>query len=114
MAMAAASAQGLDPSGGMGYELEQGRRNGEKHWWVQAEAMVGFLNAFRLTGERHYYKHFLSCWAFTKAYLIDDKKGEWFWGINEDLSIMQGYYKAGLWKCPYHNGRACLEMIKRL
>ena len=112
--MAISAGQGLDENGGLNYEFEQPYWNREKHWWVQAEAMVGFFNAFQLTKEPAYSSKFVKCWEFTKTYLIDMQKGEWFWGVNEDLSLMPEQYKAGLWKCPYHNGRACLEMIRRL
>ncbi|MBB5439695.1 mannobiose 2-epimerase [Pedobacter sp. AK017] len=112
--MAMASIQGLDENGGLNYEFEPSNWSREKHWWVQAEAMVGFFNAFQLTKEQTYYDKFLKCWEFTKAHIIDTQKGEWFWGVNEDLSLMPEQYKVGLWKCPYHNGRACLEMIRRL
>lgn len=105
---------GLDFNGGLNYELEHNYWDKEKHWWVQAEAMVGFLNAFQLTGKKEYYDVFEHCWKFTKDHIIDHSNGEWFWGVGEDLLLMQGQYKIGLWKCPYHNGRACLEVIKRL
>lgn len=112
--MADAAIRGLDVNGGLNYELELDHWNKEKHWWVQAEAMVGFLNAFQLTSDQTYYQHFSSCWKFTKAHIIDTVKGEWFWGVNDNLALMPKQYKAGVWKCPYHNGRACLEMIRRI
>ena len=112
--MATAAMQGLDDTGGLNYELEQLHWNREKHWWVQAEAMVGFFNAYQITKEQQYYDKFEKCWEFTKAYIIDAPKGEWFWGINNDLTLLPGQYKVGFWKCPYHNGRACLELIQRL
>ncbi|WP_311182465.1 AGE family epimerase/isomerase [Hymenobacter volaticus] len=86
----------------------------EKHWWVQAEAMVGFLNAFNLTSDPQFFNYFLAVWEFTQRYLIDHERGEWHWGVNADYSLMPGEDKAGLWKCPYHNSRACLEILQRL
>ena len=86
----------------------------EKHWWPQAEAMVGFFNAFQISNNEKYLQYSINSWQFIKQYLIDRKNGEWFWGINKDYSIMQHEDKAGLWKCPYHNSRACLEIIKRI
>lgn len=112
--IAAASLQGLDENGALNYEQEEGHLNREKHWWVQAEAMVGFLNAFQITGDRHYYDRFEKCWFFIKGFISDRQRGEWLWGVNEDLSVMPGQDKVGIWKCPYHNGRACLEIIRRL
>jgi mannobiose 2-epimerase len=40
--------------------------------------------------------------------------GEWFWSIKPDGSENKEDDKAGFWKCPYHNGRMCLELIKRI
>ena len=112
--MAASAAGGLEENGSLSYELEKNCWNREKHWWVQAEAMVGFFNAFQITREQIYYNRFEKCWKFIKTYVLDHQNGEWFWGINEDFSIMHNQDKVGMWKCPYHNGRACLEMIRRL
>ena len=114
--IANASAEGMDEDGAMIYELEVNTSHQitERHWWVQAEAMVGFLNAYKLNKDEHLFNHFLSIWEFTKKHIIDHKNGEWFWGVNKDFSLMQGEDKAGFWKCPYHNSRACIEVINRL
>ncbi|WP_375418265.1 AGE family epimerase/isomerase [uncultured Hymenobacter sp.] len=115
--MAQAAAEGLDDAGGLNYEYEPARNhwNRERHWWVQAEAMVGFLNAFEISGEQFFYDAFLSVWEFTQRHIIDHKRGEWYWGVQADnAQLMAGEDKAGFWKCPYHNGRACLEVMRRL
>jgi mannobiose 2-epimerase len=114
--IADAAAEGLDKDGGIWYEYEPSHQKliKEKHWWPQAEAMVGFFNAWQITDNEKYVEHSLKSWQFVKDYLIDKKNGEWFWGIKEDHSIMQHEDKAGLWKCPYHNSRACLEIINRI
>lgn len=112
--MADAVIRGLDVNGGLNYELELDHWNKEKHWWVQAEAMVGFFNVFQLTSEQKYYQHFIQCWEFTRTHILDKSNGEWFWGVDENLALMPKQYKVGFWKCPYHNGRACLEVIKRI
>jgi mannobiose 2-epimerase len=111
-----AAVQGLEKDGSLLYEYfpEYGKFNKERHWWVQAEALVGFLNAWELTGKQDYFNYFSSCWNFINQYIIDKEEGEWFWGVNEDLTIIKGEDKAGLWKCPYHNTRACIETLKRL
>ncbi|KQS37169.1 N-acyl-D-glucosamine 2-epimerase [Pedobacter sp. Leaf194] len=114
--IANAAIDGIDQTGSMIYELDllENKKVSEKHWWVQAEAMVGFLNAFQISKDQKFLNSFLSIWDFTKRYIIDYENGEWFWGINKDLSLMQGEDKAGFWKCPYHNSRACIEVITRL
>ena len=110
-----AAIEGLDKDGGMWYEYDTSHRAlvKEKHWWVQAEAMVGFYNAYQITHDEKYLQHSIRGWQFIRKNIIDYKKGEWFWGVKEDYSIMQNEDKVGLWKCPYHNSRACLEIIKR-
>jgi len=112
--MADAAAEGLDKDGGLWYEVENNHLIKEKHWWPQAEAMVGFFNAAQVSGNEKYVQRSIDSWQFTKRYILDVKNGEWFWGVKEDYTIMPNEDKAGLWKCPYHNGRACLELLKRL
>jgi mannobiose 2-epimerase len=114
--IAAAAAEGLDKDGGMWYEFEPGHQTvvKQKHWWVQAEAMVGCMNAYQLTKDESYLRLSIDSWQFIKAHIIDRERGEWFWGVQEDNSIMAGEDKVGLWKCPYHNSRACLEIIQRI
>ena len=108
--------RGLDTDGGLWYEFEQNTRHlvKEKHWWPQAEAMIGFFNAYQLTNDATYLTHAMNSWSFIKSHIRDHINGEWYWGVNENYSIMTGQDKAGFWKCPYHNARACMEIIKRI
>ncbi len=100
----------VDAEGGVAYESHLN----QKHWWVQAEAMVGFMNAYQLTGDVEYLDVVFRIWDYTKKYIKDTENGEWFWGRNEDGSIMQEEGKIGFWKCPYHNVRACMQLAERL
>ncbi len=109
-----AATQGWQYDGGMKYEKDGDRQNNQKHWWVQAEAMVGYYNAFQNSQQKKYLEQSLKSWEFVKKYIRDKKNGEWFWGVNEDLSIMKDQDKVGFWKCPYHNSRACCEIINRI
>lgn len=113
--MAEATKEGLDSDGGLWYELdpENNELVAEKHWWVQAEALIGFYNAYQLTGDETYLDIVYKNWKFIKKYILDKENGEWFWGINRDYSLIEKD-KAGFWKCPYHNSRACLELIERI
>ncbi|WP_350340301.1 AGE family epimerase/isomerase [Paraflavitalea speifideaquila] len=86
----------------------------DKHWWVQAEGIVGFLNAWQLTGDSVFLQAASGLWDFVRNHLRDKRYGEWYWGVHEDLSVMQGEDKAGFWKCPYHNSRCCLEAVTRM
>ncbi|OVE61704.1 AGE family epimerase/isomerase [Chryseobacterium mucoviscidosis] len=113
--MADATFEGLDEDGGLWYEYEPESDYliSEKHWWPQAELWIGFLNAYQLTQNKKYLDAFRKNVEFTERYIIDKKNGEWIWGINEKYLPIEKD-KAGFWKCPYHNGRACLEIIKRV
>ncbi len=113
--LATTSMKALDKDGGLWYEYDPAITHWvkEKHSWPQAESMVGFFNAYQLSGDEKYLQHSLNSWQFVKNFIKDNKYGEWFWGINEDYSTMQKD-KAGFWKCPYHNTRACLEIINRI
>jgi mannobiose 2-epimerase len=114
--IANAAAEGLDKDGGLWYEYDESNQTliKEKHWWPQAEAMIGFYNAYQITNDEKYLQHSINSWQFIKQHIKDNKNGEWFWGVKADYSIMQNECKVGLWKCPYHNSRACLEIIKRI
>jgi cellobiose epimerase len=112
--IADAAAEGLDEDGGMKYESENGITDGDKHWWPQAEAMVGFFNAYEVSREEKYLKKSLRSWQFINQYIKDTRNGEWFWGVHTDRSLMEDEDKGGFWKCPYHNTRACLELIHRI
>lgn len=107
--------EGLDADGGLWYEFdaEKDELIAEKHWWPQAEALIGFYNAYQLTGKVEYLDIVYKNWKFIKKNIIDPQNGEWFWGVYEDYSVMRKD-KAGFWKCPYHNSRACLELIRRI
>jgi mannobiose 2-epimerase len=79
----------------------------------EAEAMVGYYNAYHLTGNKKFYELSLGSWSFIKANL-KSTSGEWLWGIDEKQEPMIRNGKIGPWKGPYHNGRACMEMLKRI
>jgi mannobiose 2-epimerase len=114
--MAEAALVGMDQDGGLWYDQEPLNNHTikEKHWWVQAEAMVGFYNAWQLSQDIRFLNASLGAWAFVKSKLLNTENGEWFWGVTEAGEIMQDEDKVGLWKCPYHNSRACIELIRRI
>ncbi len=111
-----AAMEGLDPDGGLWYEYDT-RSHAmvyEKHWWPQAEALVGFCYAWQLSSDDQYKQAMLNTWNFIRKNILDKKNGEWFWGVDRENNPMPAQDKVGLWKCPYHNARACLELLKRL
>ena len=107
---------GLDNKKSMFYEADNNNnvRNKEKHWWVQAEAVVGYLNAYELTGREEYFNAAYDIWDFIENNIVDKKGGEWFWKVDAQGKVDRGSMKVSEWKCPYHNGRACIEIIQRL
>lgn len=108
-------AEGLDADGGMFNEAgPHGLTDTGKDWWPQAEAAVGFVNAAELSGDAQFLRAGRRSWDFIEARLIDRKNGEWFWGVTREGKVRGRMMKVGLWKCPYHNGRACLELVERL
>jgi len=111
-----AATEGIDKDGGLWYEYETGTEHWikEKHSWVQAEAMIGFFNHWQLTNDKRYLEKSLQSWKFAGTLIKDKIYGEWLWGINEDGTVMKGQDKVGIWKCPYHNSRACIEVINRI
>jgi mannobiose 2-epimerase len=111
-----ATIAGLDDDGGLWYEYEPADDQliKQKHWWVQTEALVGFYNTWQITGDEKYMAIVKKNWQYIKAKILDRKNGEWLWGRDENGEIMKSEDKAGIWKCPYHNSRACMEIIKRI
>ena len=95
-------------------EAENGVDNKTRVWWVQAEAVVGFLNGYQRQGEKPYLEAVWDIWEYIKEYLIDKREGsEWFWSVDENGKPAEKPIVEP-WKCPYHNGRMCMEVIRRL
>ena len=107
--------EGLDEDGGLFYEARKGQitvRN--KEWWPQAEAVVGFINAWQLTGSEEFLEAAARCWKFIEEKIVDREHGEWFWRVSRDGIPDPAMPKVSAWKCPYHNSRACLEVLRRI
>ena len=111
--IAEAACDGLQPDGSMVYEKSVGHLDKDRHWWVQAESVVGFLNAYELTNNQQWLDRALSDWKYIQNNIIDTRDGEWFWSFKDDGTINRKEDKAGFWKCPYHNSRMCLEIMLR-
>lgn len=106
---------GLDDDGGLLYEAgPNGLIDGDKHWWPQAEAIVGFVVAYQESGELAFLDAALRVWSFTQHCIIDRDHGEWFMRTRRDGRRYEGEEKIGPWKCPYHNARACMEVVRRV
>jgi len=92
---------------------EAGQVYAKKEWWPQAEAVAGFYNAYELAGERKYLDAADGIWEYVKKHFADYAHGEWHNELSVDNAPDTSMPKAGFWKCPYHNARACFEIIRR-
>jgi mannobiose 2-epimerase len=105
--------QGRDADGSIFNEIhEDGNLDREKVWWVQAEAMVGFLYAWNQSGDARYRSAAEQCWQFIQKHLLDATHGEWYWSVDDHGKPNRTDDLAGPWKCPYHTSRACLEGMR--
>ncbi len=107
---------GMANDGSLFYEknLTNNHLDEDRHWWVQAEAMVGFLNTWQITGNIQYKDKMIETWNYINNHIIDKNIGEWFLRIDKFGNHQPGDPKIGFWKCPYHNTRALIEIINRL
>ncbi len=96
-------------------EAENGVDDTTRVWWVQAETVVGFINGYQKNPqEKKYLEAAEAVWGYIKEYLIDPREGsEWFWSVDAQGKPAEKPIVEP-WKCPYHNGRMCMEVIKRL
>ncbi len=110
--VACAAMEGFTPEGGMIYEYDpaSGMRDGDRHWWVQAETVAGCHHRYLKTGDPRWEEAAEACWKFTKEHLLAPG-GEWYWSVRADGSTNTDDDRAGFWKCPYHNGRMCMELL---
>lgn len=95
-------------------EAEKGVQDTSRIWWVQAEALLGFYNAYeKEPSKTEYLQAAADIWEYVKTYLLDKREGgEWFWAADEQgVACHKPIVEE--WKCPYHNGRMCIEIIRR-
>jgi len=105
---------GLDKDGSLFYEREGDHLDTDKHWWPQAEAMVGLMDAWEITKNEKYISALEKVWDYVKENVIDYENGEWYGKINIKGEPYEQEDKVGLWKCPYHNSRAMIELMRRI
>lgn len=101
-------------NGSLNNERDKDEINRTRIWWVQAEAVVGFLNAYAHSNDEKFKTAALNVWDGIKNIVIDKREGgEWFSEVSFEGIPDEKKEMTGPWKCPYHNGRMCLEVIKR-
>lgn len=115
LAIATATLPLIEADGGISYELgPEGPIDWHRAWWVMAEAAVGFLNAFELSGEPRFRTAAEGCWAFVDRHVIDHERGEWHSRVLPGGGPDAKSLKLGFWKCPYHNVRTTMEISDRV
>lgn len=108
----AAGLEGLQPDGSLAYEkLTDGSTDTARHWWVQAESVIGNLWAWKYLSEPEGYKLAQKAWEYIAAHIVDREGGDWWWSCDAEGTPDCTADKAGEWKCPYHNVRMCLQVI---
>ena len=107
--------EGIHTDGGLCYEGRGGKIiDYGRECWPQAEAVIGFLNAFQLSRDPKYFTAARRVWDFAGQHLVDRVHGDWFWRITPEGVVDATLPKVSEWKGPYHASRACLETIHRL
>lgn len=114
--MSEACVMGITEKGALSQDAVRGKINlsEETEWWVLAEAVVGFLNAYSLTSNIEFLKIAYDNAKFIQDYVVDKNFGEWTGLVDISGNIIKGQDKIGFWKCPYHNSRMCLEILSRI
>jgi mannobiose 2-epimerase len=122
LAMAGAVlAEGVDDDGSLFAEADGSGAllDDRKHWWMQAEAVIGFHNAYELCGNGAFENAARRAWDYIERHVVDREHGEWYakltregvpFATRDDADAVL----VGPWKCPYHNARVCYEMLYRL
>lgn len=109
--IAEAALEGRCSDGSLLYERHgNGSYDNEKHWWVQAECVIGQCYLARFHGVEGAVGRAIATWQYIKHNLVDEAAGEWYWSRRADGAVNRTDDKAGFWKCPYHNSRMCMEI----
>lgn len=96
-------------------ETVKGITDAGRVWWVQAESIVGFYNAYEKTGDKKYLEAAQELWKYIENNVVDKRENsEWYWKLSEDNTPIINMPIVEPWKCPYHNGRMCIEIIERM
>ena len=113
--MAETVEEAVQSDGSIIYEkdLATGHTASDRSWWANVETIVGYLNAYELSGNEKFLNYSTNCWNYTRDHMIDNEDGGWYPNVSEKGVVGNGD-KGGFWICPYHNGRMCLEVIERV
>lgn len=107
--------EGMNSEGAMIYEkMGEDHYNREISWWVQAEAVVGYINAYEISHDRKFLEAAVGVWNYIKDKMIDKEYGGWYPNLDENGNYIPNALKGDEWTCPYHNGRMGFEIYDRL
>jgi len=95
------------------YNVKENHYDTDRHWWPQCEAMEGLANAYHITADVKYLELLLRVWEYIKAFVVDNENGEWYTVVKENGVADSLENKGGMWKTPYHNGRALMRLVQR-
>lgn len=105
--------EGRNAAGAMMYEKHGDRLRADLEWWPQAESVVGFVNAWQISGNTHYKDAAIQTWKWIQKNMIDHSYGEWYSTVKADGTPLKKGLKASMWRCPYHNSRMGMEIYER-
>lgn len=101
-------------NGAVNNERENDKIDKKRVWWVQAESVVGFVNAYQQCGDKKYLEAAETIFNWIKTRQADSRKNSEWWGeVDFEGNPMQTVDMVNPWKCPYHNGRMCIEILNR-
>ena len=93
--------RGFMAPGKLAFEGDQASiHDRQLHWWVHAEAMVGFYDAYQISGSSAYRDASHACWQTIQELFIDRNGGDWFKVLDEKGTPFFRSLKIGPWECP--------------
>jgi mannobiose 2-epimerase len=110
--MAEAVEKAIQPDGSLFNTLGTG--SGNRSWWPQVEAIVGYFDAWEISGEEKFLDIAINNWNYTRDHFIDRVNGGWFTRVNADGEVSGDKAASSGGVCPYHNSRMSMEIMERV
>ena len=95
-------------------ERDKTEINTKRIWWVQAETVVGFVNAYEHGKDKKFMTAAEKVLNWIEKYQRDPRCGEWWGELDKNGVPIEKVTMVNEWKCPYHNGRMALEIMERM